>query len=188
MLPFTEAIDAWRSRVEFLRREVDASHWPDLSDTHLLETTQVWLAPHLLTTRRRRDLARLDLAAILASQLDWQQRQDLDRLAPTHLTVPSGSRVPIDYSSPSGPTLAVRLQELFGLTETPAVAGGQVPVVVHLLSPAGRPVQVTTDLASFWSETYPTVKSELMGRYPKHHWPVDPLDATPTNRTKKQRR
>ncbi len=147
-----------------------------------------WLAPHLVRVRRRKDLARLDLATILGSQLDWKQAQRLDQLAPTHLAVPSGSSVRLNYANGEAPTLAVRLQELFGLTDSPTVAGGRVPVVLHLLSPAQRPVQVTTDLASFWRQTYPQVKAELMGRYPKHHWPTDPLSAQATARTKKRRR
>ena len=187
LLPWSSDLSEWRRRVAFLRR-VDGDHWPDLSDEALLTTTGDWLAPHLTGVRRRKDLASLDLGSILRSQLQWDQQRRLDEWAPTHLTVPSGSRVRVDYGAEDGPVLAVRLQELFGLTETPRLAGGRVPVIVHLLSPAQRPVQVTTDLANFWRETYPQVKAELMGRYPKHHWPDDPLSAQATNRTKKQRR
>ncbi len=186
MLPWTPAIDQWRDRVAFLHR-VDPEGWPDLSDAALSATTGAWLAPHLVGVRRRRDLAGLDLGTVLRSHLPWDRQRQVDELAPTHLTVPSGSNVRLDYSSPDGPVLAVRLQELFGLTETPRVAAGRVPLVVHLLSPAGRPVQVTTDLANFWRETYPQVKAELKGRYPKHHWPEDPLTAEATARTKKRR-
>ncbi|MGB4886090.1 MAG: ATP-dependent helicase C-terminal domain-containing protein, partial [Nitrospira sp.] len=113
-------------------------------------------------------------------------RQELPRLVPTHLTVPSGSHVRLDYDQSETPVLAVRLQEMFGCQETPRIAGGRVPVMVHLLSPAGRPVQVTKDLASFWRSTYQEVKKELRGRYPRHHWPDDPLTAQPTNRTKRR--
>ena len=187
LLPWTRELGEWRQRVAFLRR-VAGDDWPDLSDEALTATTADWLAPHLTGVRRRKDLARLDLGTIVRSRLDWEQQRRLDEWAPTHLTVPSGSNVRLDYGAEDGPVLAVRLQELFGLTDTPRLAGGRVPVVVHLLSPAQRPVQVTTDLANFWRETYPQVKAELMGRYPKHHWPEDPLTAQATNRTKKQRR
>ena len=186
LLPWTPAIDHWRQRIAFLHR-VEPDAWPDLSDDALRATTEAWLAPHLAGVRRRRDLAALDLGTILRSLLPWDRQRQVDELAPTHVTVPSGTNVRLDYSSPDGPVLAVRLQELFGLTETPRLAGGRVPVVVHLLSPAQRPVQVTTDLASFWRQTYPQVKAELMGRYPKHHWPDDPLTAQATARTKKRR-
>ena len=129
---------------------------------------------------------RIDLRPPLEALLTWQQRQELDRLMPTHLTVPSGSHVRLDYEQGETPVLAVRLQELFGCQETPRIAGGKVPVIVHLLSPAGRPVQVTKDLASFWRSAYQEVKKELRGRYPRHHWPDDPLTAQPTNRTKRR--
>ena len=123
----------------------------------------------------------------LESLLDWRGRKDLDRLVPTHTDVPSGSRIPIDYGAEGGPVLAVRLQEVFGLTTTPTVYDGRVPLVLHLLSPAHRPVQVTLDIASFWAEGYPEVRKELRGRYPKHHWPEDPTTAPPTNRAKRRR-
>ncbi|MDF2713667.1 MAG: ATP-dependent helicase HrpB, partial [Paenibacillus sp.] len=126
----------------------------------------------------------LNLASVLESALTWEQRRRLDDEAPTHITVPSGSRIPVDYGEPSAPALYVRLQELFGMTETPKIAGGRVPITMHLLSPAQRPVQVTRDLASFWRETYFEVKKDLKGRYPKHYWPEDPLSAIPTNRAK----
>jgi ATP-dependent helicase HrpB len=120
----------------------------------------------------------------LLSQLDWKRRQELDELAPTHLTVPSGSRVPLDYQSGEVPVLAVRLQEMFGATDTPSIAGGKVQVLLHLLSPARRPVQVTRDLKSFWANSYRAVKADLKGQYPKHYWPDDPLQAEPTARAK----
>jgi len=129
-------------------------------------------------------LSRLDLTTILESMLAWDQRRRLDEQAPTHVDVPSGSRIPVDYSDPDAPVLAVRLQEVFGWTETPRIAGGRVPLTLHLLSPARRPVQVTRDLASFWRTTYFDVKKDLKGRYPKHYWPDDPLAATPTHRAK----
>jgi ATP-dependent helicase HrpB len=117
----------------------------------------------------------------------WEQQRKLDSLVPTHIEVPSGSRIPIDYANPAEPTLSVRLQEMFGLTETPRLAGGKVPVTIHLLSPARRPVQVTRDLASFWKNGYRDVKSELKGRYPRHYWPDDPLVAEPTARVRRPR-
>jgi ATP-dependent helicase HrpB len=142
--------------------------------------------------RNRKDLARLDLAAILLAPLDWPQRRKLDELAPTHVAIPSGRAAALDYAAeqPAGeiapPTLSVKLQELFGLTETPRLANGRVPVLIHLLSPAGRPVQVTRDLANFWRTGYPEVKKDLKGRYPKHPWPDDPLTAVATAKTKKR--
>ena len=124
----------------------------------------------------------IDLIALLQEMLAWQQRQALDRLAPTHVTVPTGSRIRVDYNDPSSPVIAVRLQELFGLAETPRV--GDVVLTLHLLSPAGRPVQVTRDLAGFWRSSYFEVRKDLRGRYPKHEWPEDPLRAAPTRRAK----
>jgi len=121
---------------------------------------------------------------VLLSGLSWERRAALDRLAPTHVTVPSGSRLPVDYADPAAPVLAVRLQEMFGERETPAVGGGAVPLTLHLLSPARRPVQVTRDLAGFWRSTYFEVRRDLKGRYPRHHWPDDPLEAIPTRRAK----
>jgi ATP-dependent helicase HrpB len=116
--------------------------------------------------------------------LTWLQRAEVERLAPTHLSVPSGSSIALDYSDPSAPVLAVRLQEIFGLSQTPTIAGGRVPLVIHLLSPARRPVQVTRDLAGFWRTTYFEVRKDLKGRYPRHYWPDDPLVATPTSKVR----
>ena len=135
---------------------------------------------------RLAQLKGLDLAAALQARLDWRHQKALEAGAPSHLVVPSGSRVPVDYGNPAEPTLSVRLQEMFGLTDTPRVGGGKVPLLVHLLSPARRPVQVTRDLASFWRSGYDAVKRDLKGQYPKHSWPDDPLQARPTNRTKKR--
>lgn len=176
-----------RARVAFLKQALPDQAWPDWSDAALLETLPDWLGPHLDGCLRRAHLDRLDLHAALADILDWKQRQALESLAPTHLDVPSGSRVPLDYSDPARPILAVRLQEMFGATETPRVAGGRVPVLLHLLSPARRPVQVTQDLASFWANAYKAVKADLRGQYPKHYWPDDPLIAEPTARAKPRR-
>ncbi|MEA2847147.1 MAG: ATP-dependent helicase HrpB, partial [Rhodospirillaceae bacterium] len=172
----------WRERVAFLRR-LDES-WPDLSDTALLPSLETWLAPFLDKISRRDHLARIDLGAALKAMVPWDRQRTLDRLAPTHIDVPSGSRVPVDYANPAEPTLSVRLQEMFGLLDTPRVGGGKVPLTLHLLSPARRPVQVTRDLASFWANGYRAVKAELKGRYPRHYWPDDPLVAEPTARVR----
>jgi ATP-dependent helicase HrpB len=183
-LPWTRALCTWRNRVATLRRiQAGEEQWPDLSDTALAADLEHWLEPYVIGMRRLKDLARLDLQGALTSRLTWRQQRLMDQLAPTHWTVPSGSRRPIDYSG-EAPVLAVRLQEMFGATRTPAIADGRLPLQLHLLSPAGRPVQVTQDLAGFWRSGYPEVKKELMGRYPKHYWPDDPLGATPTARAK----
>ncbi|MEP6619241.1 MAG: ATP-dependent helicase HrpB [bacterium] len=171
-----------RQRVGFLRTINPA--WPDWGDEALVASMDVWLRPSLASVRRRADVERLPLASLLARQLSWEQRRDLDVLAPTHFVVPTGSRLPINYAVPSSPVLAVRLQEMFGLARTPAVVGGAVPLTLHLLSPAHRPVQVTRDLAGFWRSSYFAVRKDLRGRYPKHEWPDDPLAAAPTRRAK----
>ncbi|NNE73817.1 MAG: ATP-dependent helicase HrpB [Acidimicrobiales bacterium] len=186
LLGFSEETERWRERVRFCRIHL-GEEWPDVTDESLLAAADHWLAPFLGRVRRRKDLGRVDADQAVRSLLSWPQSAELDRLAPTHLEVPSGSNVRIDYADPSAPVLAVRLQEVFGLTETPRLADGRVPVVMHLLSPASRPVQVTSDLASFWASAYHEVKAELKGRYPKHHWPDDPLTAVATNRTKRRR-
>jgi ATP-dependent helicase HrpB len=183
-LPWTKEARALRQRLVFAR-EVDAQAprpWPDVSDAALSATLHDWLAPWLDGMSRRDHLARLDMTGIVAGRLDWNQRQRLDEIAPTHLQVPSGSRIPIDYSA--APTVAVRLQEVFGLSATPSVGGGRVPLTLQLLSPAHRPVQVTKDLTSFWARGYAEVKKELKGRYPKHYWPDDPTTAVATARAR----
>jgi ATP-dependent helicase HrpB len=181
-LPWTDDLVKWRQRVAFLRARDPA--WPDLSDAALLASLDDWLSPFLDGVSRRDHLARIDLAAALGALVPWDRRRALDRLAPTHVEVPSGSRLPIDYADPAEPTLSVRLQEMFGLTDTPRVADGKVALTIHLLSPARRPVQVTRDLASFWAGGYKAVKAELKGRYPRHYWPDDPLVAEPTARVR----
>lgn len=183
-LPWSESARRTRERITFVRT-LDP-RWPDVSDPALLEDLEGWLGPRAQGLTRLGELGSVDLAGALLDRLNWEQRLSLDRLAPTHLTVPSGSRVPVDYTDPGQPVLAVRLQELFGLAETPRVGGGAVPVTLHLLSPAGRPVQVTRDLAGFWRNTYFDVRKDLKGRYPKHHWPDDPLGAEPTSRAKRR--
>lgn len=182
-LPWSDELRRWRERIGFLRRHV-GEDWPDLSDEALLSSLADWLAPYLDGASRKDHLARIDLGAALKALVPWEKQREVDRLVPTHVEVPSGSRVAIDYGNPDEPTLSVRLQEMFGLTETPRIAGGKVPLTLHLLSPARRPVQVTRDLASFWTNGYKAVKSELKGRYPRHYWPDDPLIAEPTARAR----
>jgi ATP-dependent helicase HrpB len=183
-LPWSKSLRIWQARVLFLRRRLgDRDEWPDVSDKKLLETLETWLGPYLSGVSRLKDVGRKDLAAALHGHLTWPQQQRLERLAPTHLDVPSGSRRPIDYSGEI-PVLAVRIQEMFGARETPTIAEGRQALLIHLLSPAGRPAQITQDLAGFWINSYPDVKKELKGRYPKHFWPDDPLTAQPTARVR----
>jgi len=182
-LPWTPELERLRARVAFIRALEPEGGWPDLSDAALLDHLDQWLAPYLGGITRRAHLARLDLGAALGAMLDWERSRRLDELAPTHVAVPSGSRVGIDYSG-EVPVLAVRLQEMFGCADTPRIAGGRVALLLHLLSPARRPVQVTRDLASFWANAYRQVKSDLKGQYPKHWWPDDPMQAEPTARAK----
>jgi ATP-dependent helicase HrpB len=178
---WTEAARRTRERLAFLHR-LGPARWPAVSDDALLASLDDWLAPHLHGTRG--DLRAVDVNAALLSLLPWDRRAALDELAPTHVAVPTGSRIPVDYSDPDAPVLAVRLQELFGLADTPRIGGGAVPLTLHLLSPAHRPVQVTRDLAGFWRSSYFDVRKDLRGRYPRHPWPDDPLSAEPTRRAK----
>ncbi|MEV1328743.1 ATP-dependent helicase HrpB [Micromonospora costi] len=187
MLEWTPAARALRERLAFCRRAL-GDEWPDVGDEALLAAAPVWLGPELATARRRADLARVDVSAALRRLLPWARAARLDELAPERLTVPSGSRVRIDYADPASPVLPVKLQETFGWRETPRIAGGRVPVLLHLLSPAGRPVAVTADLESFWRTGYPQVRAELRGRYPRHPWPEDPTTATPTRHATPRRR
>lgn len=173
-----------QARVNFLHEQLDST-WPNLGDAALLETLDEWLPPYLGGLSRLSHLQRLDLHAILLADLAWEKQRQLDELAPTHITVPSGSHIRLDYT-PFPPVLAVRLQEMFGLTDTPRIANGKVAVLLHLLSPARRPVQITQDLAGFWQSSYHDVKKDLKGRYPKHHWPDNPLQAQATARAKRK--
>lgn len=187
LLPFTPELRQWQARVQLLR-ELDVAkggntEWPDVSDEGLLASLDTWLAPYLGKVTRLAHFGQLDLSSILHNLLPWPLPQRLNELAPTHLNVPSGSSIRLDYSE-QPPVLAVRLQELFGLADTPRIAGNRVQVKLHLLSPARRPVQVTQDLANFWRSTYSEVKKDLKGRYPKHYWPDDPLIAEATARAK----
>ncbi|UCP07526.1 ATP-dependent helicase HrpB [Pseudomonas sp. MM213] len=187
LLPWTPELRQWQARVALLR-QLDLvgkgeSEWPDVSDAALLKSLEHWLMPYLGKVSRLSHFASLDLSSIVHNLLPWPLPQRLDELAPHHLGVPSGSSIRLDYSE-QPPILAVRLQELFGLAETPRIAGGRQVVKLHLLSPARRPVQVTQDLANFWRSTYAEVKKDLKGRYPKHYWPDDPLVAEATARIK----
>ncbi|MFC1774302.1 ATP-dependent helicase C-terminal domain-containing protein, partial [Pseudomonadota bacterium] len=185
-LPWNDSSRQLQLRVGFVKA-LAPDDWPDISDAALSEHMHDWLLPFLGGMTRLAHLKRLDLHAALLAQLSWEQQQQLDQMAPTHLRVPSGSRLRLDYSE-GRPVLAVRLQEMFGLADTPRIAGGRVAVLLYLLSPARRPVQVTQDLATFWSGSYHAVKKELKGRYPKHPWPDDPLQALPTTRVKPRKR
>jgi ATP-dependent helicase HrpB len=187
LLPWTPELRQWQARVALLRelelQSAGESQWPDVSDKALLASLEDWLQPYLGKVTRLSHFANLDLPGLLLNLLPWPLPQKLDELAPRTLQVPSGSRIHIDYAE-QPPVLAVRLQELFGLADTPRIANGRQIVKLHLLSPARRPVQVTQDLASFWANTYLEVKKDLKGRYPKHYWPDDPLIAEPTARAK----
>jgi ATP-dependent helicase HrpB len=158
--------------------------WPDVSDEALAMTLEDWLGPRLKGLRRLQELRTVDLGEALLDLVTPGLRGRLDAWAPTHVQVPTGSRIQVDYTDPAAPVLAVRLQELFGLATTPVVGQGRVPLTLHLLSPARRPVQVTRDLAGFWRTTYFEVRKDLKGRYPRHHWPDDPLTAPPTRHAK----
>lgn len=182
LLPWNRAARQLQERVIFVHSHF--GDWPDMRDAALLDTLEEWLAPHLYGMTGKGALGRLNLNQILEGMLTWEQRRWLDEWAPTHIVVPSGSRIPVNYSDLAAPTLSVRLQEMFGLADTPRIAKGRVPLILHLLSPAQRPVQVTKDLASFWRDAYFEVKKDLKGRYPKHYWPDDPMVAIPTNRAK----
>jgi ATP-dependent helicase HrpB len=182
-LPWSKALTQWRGRVMFLRA-AEGDAWPDLSDAALAATTETWLAPALFDKTSLKDFSAGDLSDALMASLPWDLRARLDREAPTHFEAPTGSMLPIDYEAEQGPTIAVRLQELFGLKVHPAVAKGKVPLVLELLSPAHRSVQVTRDLPGFWRGSYAAVRADLRGRYPRHPWPEDPAAAEPTRRAK----
>ncbi len=182
-LPWTAAAEALRARVACLRRARPEEGWPDLGDAALTKTLPDWLGPFVGGMSRWNQLDRLDLHAALVARLGPLRRL-LDTLAPTHFTVPSGSHIRIRYDEGETPVLAVRIQEVFGLAATPRVAGGRVAVLLHLLSPSQRPVQITADLESFWNTSYALVRKDLRGRYPKHYWPEDPREAVATRRVR----
>jgi ATP-dependent helicase HrpB len=183
-LPWTRTATQLRDRMAFMHGRADG--WPDVSDTALMESLNEWLAPNL---RGHTSLHGIEseIENAISNMLDWRQRSELDRLAPTHYVAPTGSRIPIDYGNPDAPAVAVRLQEMFGVATTPTIDDGKVALILQLLSPARRPVQVTRDIAGFWRGSYFDVRKELRGRYPKHVWPDDPLAQSPTTRTKPRR-
>ncbi|MHA6484267.1 ATP-dependent helicase HrpB [Paenibacillus sp. strain BS8-2] len=183
MLPMSRQANGLLGRIRLMSGGA-GTEWPDASEEQLLATLDDWLKPHIYGIRKESELQRLNMLDIVEGLLTWKQRQELDVEVPTHYVVPSGSRIPIDYSEPQSPVLAVRLQEMFGLRETPRIARGTLTLTLHLLSPSQRPVQVTRDLASFWESAYFEVKKDLKGRYPKHVWPDNPYEAVATNRTK----
>jgi ATP-dependent RNA helicase HrpB len=182
-LPWTKSLRQWRDRVIFLRR-AEGEEWPDLSDAALTATVDHWLEPILMLKTALDQIHIDEFTNALEVLLPWKLRRRLDAEAPTHFAAPSGSSVPIDYEAQEGPKLSIRVQELFGLDRHPAIAGGRVPLVIELLSPAHRPVQVTRDLPGFWRGSYAAVKAEMKGRYPRHPWPDDPLSAPATRRAK----
>lgn len=184
LLQWSKAALQLRERLAFMFRHDPEGNWPDVSDEGLLDQAEEWLLPYLEGLRNRNDIRRLAPGTLLEHMLSWEQKQQLQKEAPTHIRVPSGSLIPVNYSDPEQPFLAVRLQEMFGLQDTPRIAGGRVALTLHLLSPAQRPVQVTSDLSSFWRSGYFEVKKDLKGRYPKHYWPDDPMEATATHRTR----
>ncbi|MEO9701695.1 ATP-dependent helicase C-terminal domain-containing protein, partial [Marinobacter alexandrii] len=183
-LPWSKSARQWQARVQMLAN-TGSGDWPDVSDAALLTSLGSWLAPFLPGLKRWSDLQGLNLQQALQSLLDYSQQQQLEELAPKALTIPTGQSVALDYTTGNGPVLAAKLQALFGWSETPRLADGQVPVVIHLLSPAQRPLAVTADLASFWRNAYPEVRKDMRGRYPKHPWPEDPFTAEAQRGTKK---
>ncbi|MEF2244461.1 MULTISPECIES: ATP-dependent helicase HrpB [unclassified Paenibacillus] len=183
MLHMTKQARQLQQRMQLMYRYSPGS-WPNVSDEGLLQNAEQGLKPYIYGKSSAQELGKVSVAQLLAGMLSWEQQKELDEQLPTHITVPSGSKLPIDYSDPDRPILSARLQELFGMKQTPMLADGNLPVTIQLLSPAQRPVQVTNDLASFWSSTYFEVKKDLKGRYPKHYWPDDPLQAVATNRVR----
>ena len=183
VLPWSEGLREWQARVESLRAWCPELGLPDCSDAALLATMSEWLAPYLDGKWRLSDVDSELFGEALRSRLDYTQRKLLDEHAPRELTVPSGMTRALSYQG-DAPVLAVKLQELFGLADTPRIAKGKIAIVLHLLSPARNPIQVTQDLKGFWERTYPEVKKEMKGRYPKHPWPDDPWTAAPTHRAK----
>jgi ATP-dependent helicase HrpB len=186
-LPWSKSLKQWRGRVMFLRMaEAGASPnpWPDLSDDALAAQREAWLTPALTDKTSLKAFSAGDLSDALMTLLPWDLRARLEREAPTHFEAPTGTLLAIDYEAEQGPTIAVRLQELFGMNTHPSVAKGAVPLVLELLSPAHRPVQVTRDLPGFWRGSYAAVRADLRGRYPRHPWPEDPASAMPTRRVK----
>jgi len=175
----------FQARVNCLRGLQPEVDWPDLSDDHLQEDLS-WLEPYLIGVSSAEQLRKINLLEIFKAMLGWDKQQKLDQDAPAGIVVPSGSRIRVEYRIDEPPLLAVRIQEMFGQADTPTLCGGRVVVLLHLLSPARRPIQITSDLGGFWRNSYPEVKKELKGRYPKHYWPDDPLVAEATRGTKRK--
>ena len=181
-LPWAKALTQWRDRVMFLRI-AEGDEWPDLSDTALAANTD-WLAQAFADKTSVSQLGADDLSSALHELLPWPLRRRLDAEAPTHFTAPTGTNAAIDYEAEAGPTISIRLQELFGLAQHPSIAGGRIPLVLELLSPGHKPVQITRDLPGFWRGSYAAVRTDMRGRYPRHPWPENPLEAAPTRRAK----
>jgi ATP-dependent helicase HrpB len=186
-LPWTKLLQQWRDRVMFLRAS-EGEEWPDLSDAALGQSVNAWLAPALAAKTALGEITADELNTAVRALLPWPLQRRLDAEAPTHFTAPTGSQVPIDYEAEGGPKIAIRVQELFGLDRHPAIAGGKAPLLIELLSPAHRPVQMTRDLPGFWRGSYAAVRAEMRGRYPKHPWPEDPIAAQATRRAKPRNR
>jgi ATP-dependent helicase HrpB len=181
-LPWTKPLAQWRGRVNFLRR-AEGEPWPDLSDAALAASPD-WLAPFLLGKTRLDELSSDELGEALRAFLPYELTRRLEAEAPSHYVAPTGTAAPVDYESEGGPSVALLVQELFGLAVHPALAGGRVPLTLHLLSPAHRPIQITRDLPGFWKGSWAGVRADLRGRYPRHFWPEDPASAAPTSRAK----
>ena len=181
-LPWSKPLRQWRDRVAFLRR-AEPDLWPDLTDA-ALSASPDWLAPYLLGKTALAEVGADDLALALKVQLDHGAQQRLEREAPTHFTAPTGNAFAVDYETDGGPAISLRVQEVYGLTQHPALAGGRVPLTLHLLSPAHRPIQITRDLPGFWRGSWSAVRADLRGRYPRHAWPENPAEAAATARAK----
>jgi len=186
LVTFSTEARQLQARVRLLMRTFPDESWPDLTNERLFSHPEEWLLPWLADMRSAKEVSHMDILPALRAQLSWRQRNLLDERTPTHITAPSGTRIALDYTAGENPVLAVKLQEMFGLADTPTIAGGRVKVLLHLLSPARRPVQVTQDLSGFWNSGYQQVKKELKGRYPKHPWPDDPWNAVPTRKIKQK--
>ena len=182
-LPWSREQRTLRARATYLARAV-GEPWPDLSDAALAAGVEDWLAPHIVGETQLAGIGADQLGAALEAMLPWRLKSEIDRQLPSHFDAPSGTRAPIDYEAENGPALEIRVQELFGLDQHPSVAGGKVPLLLVLLSPAHRPIQTTRDLPGFWRGSWKDVAKDLKGRYPRHPWPDDPLAAPATNRAK----
>jgi ATP-dependent helicase HrpB len=183
LLDWTKEVKQWQNRVLSLRKWNPDQNWPDVSTQTLLQNIDAWLGPYLLDVKKTEDLKRIDLKKFLQQYLSYEKQQLLQKLAPERIEVPSGSNIKVSYkSNGDAPVFAVRLQEVFGWVETPTVNQGRINLLMHLLSPGFKPVQITGDLKSFWTNAYFEVKKELKARYPKHHWPDDPLNAKPNRK------